>query len=130
MEGNYEVRFGNRIVGTVKAERRGLYYQFSCRCSLSGDVICRLKVRCGEMEQDLGILVPMEGTFGLEKMLPAKYLGQGIPEFTLGAKGESASRLCSPVYPEEPFAYIEQLKDAFLVRSEDRVGLCIKEPGR
>ena len=130
MEGKNDVRFGNRIVGTVRVYRQGLYYRFCCRCSLSGDVICRLKVRCGEREQDLGILVPMEGGFGLEKMLPAKYLGEGSLEFYLGAKGEFTSRLYSPIYPEEPFAYIEQLKDAFLIGSDGRMAICIKEPGR
>ena len=130
MDGTYEIMLGGESVGQAVVRRQGLYYRFSCRCSLSGDVICRLKVRCGEKEQDLGILVPLEGGFGLEKMLPAKYLGQGNLEFYLGAKGESESRRCSPVYPEEPFAYIDRLKDAFLVRSEGRMGICIKEPGR
>ena len=34
-----------------------------------------------------------------------------------------------PIKPEEPFAYIERLKDAYLVQREERIGICIKEAG-
>lgn len=32
-----------------------------------------------------------------------------------------------PIKPEEPFAYIERLKDAYLVRQDGQVGIIIKE---
>ena len=130
MEGNYEVRFGNRVVGSVCVQRQGLYFRFRCHCILSGDVICRLRVQCGETLQDLGILVPVEDGFGLDTKLPAKKLGSGCPEFTLVPKQQKVSSLFAPVYPEEPFAYIEKIKQGFLIRKGSITGICIKESGR
>ena len=130
MEGNYEVRFGNRIVGTVKVYRQGLYYQFCCRCSLSGDVICRLKVQCGRTELDLGILVPMGDYFGIDTKIPVKQLAEGELYFTIGPKHIQNPERFIEVYPEEPFAYVERLKELFLVKSGGKTGLSIKEPGR
>ena len=130
MEGNYEVWFGNRVTGSVRVQRQGLYYRFCCRCTLSGDVICRLRVQCGNADEDLGILVPMGDTFGTDTVLPVKRLGDGTLKFTLVPKNAAVSLLIAPVYPEEPFAYIERLKDAFLVRKGNRLNIGIKEPGR
>ena len=130
MDGCYEVRFGNQTMGTAEIRRQGLYYRISCICRLSGDVVCRLRVTCGNTYQDLGILVPVDGGFGLVTRIPAKRLGAGMPEFTLIPKQAAVSSLFVPVYPEEPFAYIGKLKDAFLVRKGEQLGICIKEPGR
>ena len=71
----------------------------------------------------------MEGGFGLNTRLPAKQLGQGIPEFTLTPKQQKTSGLIFPVYPEEPFAYIGKLKSAYLMKQGERLGICIKAPG-
>ena len=68
--------FGDRLVGRVRAERQGLYYLFRCRCRLSGEAAFRLLVSCGEKQEDLGILVPMEGGFGLDTRRPVKRLGE------------------------------------------------------
>lgn len=130
MDGSYEVHFGKRTVGNVTVQRQGLYYRFSCVCELSGDVLCRLQVTCGSTHLDLGILVPVGKGFGLDTRVPAKQLRHGKPEFTLVPKQAAVSELFVPVYPEEPFAYIGKLKDAFLTRSGKQLGICIKEPGR
>jgi len=129
LNGSYAVQFGNRTVGNVTVRRQGLYYRFCCSCQLSGDVLCRLLVSCGNAQQDLGILVPMEEGFGLDTKIPVKRLGEGRPEFTLLPKQSAISTLFVPVYPEEPFAYIAKLKDAFLSKNENQIGICIKEPG-
>ena len=126
MEGNYAVTFGKNTVGKVQVLREGLYYSFYCRCQLSGDVVYRLAVRCGESDESLGVLVPMEGGFGLKKRIPAKRLGQGSPDFFLMPK-HNHSGVFAPIYPEEPFAYIAKLKDAFLIRKEGQLGSMIPD---
>ena len=132
MEGTYTVRFGNQDVGKVQVSREGLYYRFFCRCRISGDVVCRLAVVCGDKEEILGVVVPVEEGFGLEKKLPAKRLGEGTMEFFLITKGSAPIRETRkegkfvPIYPEEPFAYIAQLKQAFFVRQNGQAGLLIK----
>lgn len=129
MEGFYPVYFGKEQVGKVQLLRQGLYYRFVCRCRLTGDVVCRLHVRCMDTWQSLGVVVPMDGGFGLDTRIPAKRLGEGSVEFQLLPKHElpAAGRFV-PIYPEEPFAYIARLKESFLVRQGAEVGIVIKDP--
>ena len=127
MEGTYEISQGGKPVGRVRVERQGLYYHFSCRGKLTGAVVCKLVVSCGERQENLGVFVPMDGTFGIEKKLPVKRLGEGTPQFRVLPKHESVEGKFVPIYPEEPFAYMAKLKDAFLAYQEDQVGIVIKE---
>ncbi len=125
MEGNYAVRLGTDRIGKVNVQRKGLYYQFACRCRLSGTGVFRLRISCGGKQEDLGILVPIEDGFGLDTKIPAKRLGEGEPEFTLIPKHEMRQGKFIPIYPEEPFAYISKLKQAFLIRKNGQMGIQI-----
>lgn len=127
MERNYGVYFGKEMAGKVQVQREGLYYRFTCRCQLSGDVVCRLYVTCGDKQENLGVVVPMDDGFGLDTRIPVKRLGEGEMAFTLIPKHESPEGVFVPVYPEEPFSYIERLKKAFLIRKEGRVGVSFRE---
>ena len=62
MEGVYEITLGGRAVGQAAVFQSGLYLYFECRCRLSGETVCRIRVRCGGKEEDLGIPVPAMGT--------------------------------------------------------------------
>ena len=126
MEGNYEVCFGKDPVGKVQVLRQGLYYRFICRCKLSGDVVCRLAVRCGEKQENLGVVVPIGDGFGLDKKVPVKHLGEGQMEFFLAPRHDQVMGKFIPIRPEEPFAYIARLKDAFLARQNGQAGVVIK----
>ena len=97
-----------------------------CRCQISGDVVCRLHVSCGDKRENLGVVVPVDGGFGLDTKLPVKRLGEGKMEFTLIPKHEVLEGTFVPIYPEEPFAYIERLKEAYLVRKGEQVGVMFK----
>jgi hypothetical protein len=123
----YEVMFGKDRAGKVQVLKEGLYYRFCCRCRISGDVVCRLLVRCGEKEENLGVVVPIADGFGLDKRLPVKNLGEGEMQFCLMPKREGMPGKFIPIYPEEPFAYIARLKDAFLARQNGQIGIVIKE---
>ncbi len=125
LEGNYEVRFGREPAGKVQVLRQGLYYRFVCRCRLTGDIVCRLQVTCGSQKENLGIVVPMGDGFGLETRLPAKRLGQGDWVFSLVPKHEIVTGNFYPITPEDPFAYIARLKDAYLIRKEGQMGVTI-----
>ena len=127
MEGNYGVYFGNQLAGKVQVQRQGLYYRFTCRCRLSGDVVCRFRVTCGDRRESLGVVVPMDGGFGLDTRLPVKRLGEGEMAFTLVPKHEVPEGTFVPIYPEEPFAYIERLKEGFLAKKGEQVGVVLKE---
>ena len=127
LEGNYAVYFGSEQVGKVNVLRQGLYYRFCCRCRLKGEMLCRLRVRCGEKQENLGVLVPVDGGFGLDTRLPVKYLGKGKPEFVLVPKHERTGETFVPVYPEEPFAYLSSLKVAYLARKDGIVGILLRD---
>lgn len=130
LEGNYEVRFGNDPVGKVQVLRQGLYYRFICRCKLTGDVVCRLSVCCGDRQENLGVLVPTDDGFGLDRKVPVKHLGEGKPDFLLAPKHDHVMGKFVPISPEEPFSYIGRLKDSFLVRQGGQAGIILqKEAG-
>lgn len=125
MEGNYPVYFGNDPVGKVQVLGQGLYYGFHCRCQLTGAVMCRLEVSCGGKRENLGVLVPMDEGFGLDRKLPAKRFAGGSPRFEIIPKHDKPTGIFIPITPEEPFSYIEKLKDGFLARKNGQLGLML-----
>ena len=126
MDKTYEVDFANRAVGKVQVSRKGLYYRISCRCRIGSDILCRLYAVCGEKRENLGIVVPVDGGFGLETSIPVKKLGEGDLSFHLVARYEAAGGELVPVYPEEPFAYISRLKKAYLVKQNGKTYIAVK----
>lgn len=106
--------------------RQGLYYRFICRCQISGDILCRLNITCGTQQEDLGIVVPVEGCFGLDTRIPVKRIGEGKPIFSLHPNRETAQTKFVPIVPEEPFAYISRLKNTYLVRRNGQAGILIE----
>lgn len=127
MVGTYQIRQGDRTCGTVTVDKQGLYYRFSCRCQLTGEVMHRLVMVTESGQTDLGVCVPMDGSFGVEKRLPCKKAGTGTPEFQLVPKHERMGGRFVPVYPEEPFAYLSKLKGAFLAVRNGQTGIVIAE---
>lgn len=127
MEGEYDVYFGRQAVGTLQVRRQGLYYRVRCRCSLPGDAVCRLIFRTGEREESLGVPVPEGGVYVLEKMVPIKRFGEERPEFFLTSGRETRRGIFVPLCPEEPFRYIERLKDAYLEERNGRTGVVIPD---
>ena len=122
-----ELTLGGTAVGKVQVLRQGLYYVFHCRCRISGEAPVRLLARCGERQEDLGVLVPMEGGFGLDTRRPVKHLGEGEILFTLSFRQEVPQSRFAPISPEEPFAYLQRLKDAYLAAQGGRRGAAWKE---
>ena len=125
MVGSYEIYQGDKVIGQARVEREGLYYRIRCRCHPEGNEICRITLRCGGLSENIGVCVPMDGAFGLEKKLPCKRLVSGKPEFFI--REPKPKGTFAPVYPEEPFAYMTRLKDAYLARREDQLGIYIPE---
>ena len=122
-----ELFFGDRSVGRVLVERQGLYYVFRCRCTLSGETAFRLFASCGEKQEDLGVLVPMGDSFGLDTRRPVKRLGEGVLSFRLVSKHDAPRTHFAPISPEEPFAYLQRLKDAYLETRNGQPGAVWKE---
>lgn len=125
MEAVYEVYLGSKAVGRVEVRREGLYYRFRCRCNLPEESVCRISVTCGDRQASLGVLVPEGGGFALTTRLPVKQLGEGEMRFQILPRHESVRGKFVPISPEEPFAYLARLKEAFLARQGDCIGAVI-----
>ena len=127
MEGIYEVFLGTAPVGKVQLIRQGLYYKIQCRCRIEGDMVYRLYVVTGGSRENLGVVVPEGDGFILEKRIPAKRLGEGNMQFLLSTGAGVDRGAFVPICPEEPFRYIDRLKNAFLETENGRVGIRIQE---
>ena len=117
---------GDEAVGKVRVVRQGLYYCFSCRCRISGEIICRVIVSCGGKTENLGVLVPMGTEFGLEKRVAVKKLGTGSLRFRAAPKHTAAMEGFVPIYPDEPFSYITRLQNAFLEIRNEQIGVVLR----
>lgn len=126
LEGNYAVLLGKQEVGRVVLRKQGLYYHICCRCRLPESNIFRLRITCGDTSENAGVLVPQGNGFLLDTKIPVKRLKGGIPEFSLISKTEKAEGTFAPVYPDEPFAYISNLKESYLSRKNGQLGISIK----
>lgn len=126
LEGTYNAVLAGKNVGTVQVIKEGLYCRFRCRCKLEDDV-CRLMVSCGDKQENLGVLVPSGEGFYLETKIPAKRLGQGKPVFSVIPNRAVLTGKFIPISPEEPFAYIARLKEAYLVTRNGQQGIVIRE---
>ena len=127
MDGEYEIRMGKEVVGTATVEQQGLYYRFSCKCNISGSVICRVTVSCNGHHENLGVLIPSGSGFGLTTKVAVKKLGKGPFQFRAMPKHQKNEGRFIPIYPEEPFAYITRLQNAFLEVRNGQVGVVIGE---
>ena len=85
----------------------------------------RIVASCGEKRVDLGVCIPMAGQFGLNIQIPCKRIGEGELCFHLLPKHDSLSGQFVEVYPEEPFAYIENLKNSFLTIQGGQMGIVL-----
>lgn len=131
MEGNYEIRMGQTVVGQAVIRRQGLYYEISAQCTISQNGIYRLMIECDGRVEKISVLIPMDGCFQVRKRMACKHFGSGVPQFRIQAADESADpqRQFVPVYPEEPFSYIRQLENAYLARQDGQLGIMIaKKP--
>ena len=125
MESSYDVMHAQQCIGKAQIVKQGLYYHISCKCRLSGQVLCRLIVFSDAGQTDLGILVPKEGRFTIETKIPVKKIGTQNIRFVVLPKPVRTKGRYVPLKPEEPFAYLSQLYNAFLTRIDTQIGVTI-----
>ncbi len=126
MDGTYDVRFGTETVGSVRVQKQGLYYNFHCRCRLfTQEMYSLYLVGTGEPVR-LGLLIPSDGCLILDTKLAVKRAGQGSHSFELRPRHEAMPENFIPLHPQEPFAYLKQLENAYLTNREGQLGIVIK----
>lgn len=128
MEGLYDILRGGEKIGKAEVRREGLYYRFKCACDLTGEVMYRLTVSCGEKTENLGIPVPEGDCFCLNTRLPVSRFPKEEPVFRAVPRHEKQQTgKWVPISPETPFDYIARLQDAVMERRDGEVGILIKE---
>ena len=127
MEGTYDVLLGNQKMGSATLTVQGLYLQIACKCPLSGDVMYDLILSIDDQKHKLGLLIPEDGSFTIRKKIPAKQIGQGRLQFTLKARHASIMGQFFPVKPDEPFAYINRIENAYVASRDGELGLILSE---
>lgn len=149
MAETYDIICEDEAVGTAKMKRQGLYCSFSCRCRLPQEGLYRIHVICGENREDLGICVPLDNGFGMDKKIPSKRLGDGAVTFELVPKDwqpkkeivpepvavaeeeapepEPAQERFIPVSEETPFDHLDKLEHAHMEIRDDTPGIVIEE---
>lgn len=129
MQENYHVILGNKQVGKVRIIKQGLYYRLICRFYATCSEVYHLYAIIDERQEKIGVPVLDGEGFVLDKMIPFKRLAGENLKFVLS----SASVMRDlpgefvPIFPEEPFQYIEHLKSAFLATEYGKIGVYIKE---
>ena len=127
MEGQFEVFLAGRPAGKVQLIRQGLYCRVVCRCVLPTDGVYRLYALGDQGRENLGVVVPDGEGFLLDKKIPAKRLGEGKVQFLLSTGAPHLGGRFLPISPEEPFLYLDRLKNSFLESENGKVGIRIKE---
>lgn len=127
MIGKYDVRLGNEAIGQAAVTREGLYYRICCNCRLSGKVVCKLVAKWDDTSENLGVLVPSGGEFCINTKIPVKRAGEGQVHFFITPRHEKLPETFIPIRAEEPFAYLSRLENAYLYRTENTVGIVIRE---
>lgn len=125
MEGLYDILRGGEKIGKAQVTKEGLYYRFRCCCDLTGEVIYRLTVTCGDQTENLGIPIPEGDAFYLTKRLPVSRFTQGKAEFRAVPRTPERTEAWVPIVPDTPFDYISRLEDGILERRDDTLGILI-----
>ena len=85
---------------------------------------------CANEEIHLGIPVPAGDAFVLETRIPVKRLPEGEFRFVLLPRHRELEGKFIPLSPQEPFAYLSRLKDAYLEKRDGSIGIVIPEDGK
>ena len=156
MSETYDITYDGAHVGNAKMKKQGLYYSISCRCRLPDAGLYRIHAIAGGRREDLGICVPMGESFGMDKRIPVKYLGDEavtfelhpkdwVPEYTADTEQPEPAEQENeafveesepdnydeetfiPVQEEETFDYLDRLEDAVLAIRDDQIGIVLSE---
>lgn len=115
------------MVGKVQLIRQGLYYRVICRCQLPVDLVYRLYAVLENGRENIGVVIPEGDGFLLDKKIPVKKLGGNGLRFVVSTGGNKVDGKLVPVSPEEPFLYIDRLKNAFLETDNGKVSIRLEE---
>jgi hypothetical protein len=89
--------------------------------------VYRLILSSGDQQENLGILIPEGESFVLTRSVPVKQFRKGEWFFRIVPKEHTVTGTFVPISPDEPFAYINRLQEAFLVHHNGQPGIEIEK---
>ena len=107
----------------MQIQRQGLYLRLICRCAIPSDQVYRLYGVFASKRENMGVLVPEGDSFSLDRRIPAKRFGEETPRFEVSSGQQVLPGEFIPICPEEPFFYIDRLKNAFLQKENGKIGI-------
>ena len=110
----YDILLGTAPVGKAEVQTEGLYYKFSCYCTLPSSDVFRVTVSDGNTTKDLGICVPTGSRFTLTARIPTKYLKGDRLTFILVPNNSARRGIGIPVMTGRPFEQLDKLEAARL----------------
>ena len=110
-------------VGSVILGRRGLYWAVSCRCDGNKGRGKRLIATEERGRIDLGLLYPLDDSFGLETSVAVKRLGEGKICFFLESDNSGGEWIA--LDEKIPFAYLSQLEHCRFCIRDRKKGILI-----
>lgn len=125
----YCILLGGKSVGQAEMKEEGLYSRILCRLFLSGDVPFQVIMKTGEKEISLGTCLRHGGAFEIDTKVPRKYIGSGPVHFYAKPKKPPLPKGFVPIYPYEPFAYLQKLEQARMAVEQGVTGVYFTEEG-
>lgn len=119
----YPVYQGDQSVGSAVVSLSGLYYHIRCSCKPADDKIYRLMAVDTNGNVELGVLVPTNGKYCINKKLPVKRFKGDILRFFLFSENSTDEKRFIPVDPQCTFDAIAQLESARFGAKEGKYGL-------
>lgn len=121
----FPILFDDRTIGEAQVQKSVLYYKFFCKCIPPDSKAYRVILIYGETEINLGICVPNNEYFILNKQVPVKYIEEGEWSFMLRSVA-NANDIQVAVHENEPFPLLDQLELAKLVNTDGKIFVYIK----
>ena len=126
MEKSYPIFCDERNVGTANVRMAGLYMQISCMCRFSDQKIYKLYAQCAGRNFPLGIPIPNNGVFMLEKRIPAKCLQEADIRFIALCNNSASDENAYCVFQDKPFDQLADINESsYLQQNADRVQIMI-----
>lgn len=122
---NFEITYNDVPVGTAAIEKTGLYWKIQCLCNIKSEAFFMVYATGREKSLCLGMLAPEKGKLALRRSIACKQLPLDIIRFHVAPKRPKEKIHFAPIYPEEPFSYLQRLKNSRLEVRQNIKGIAL-----
>lgn len=121
----YLVRRDGKEIGSVAVETSGLYLKIWCQCYNLTAGFHRLHMIYQDKTIILGLLIPKNKEFVLDKTIPRKSAGFGTPEFVVISGERDLDNTIVRLQPGTPIEYLETIRSWKLCNSDGESSISV-----